>query len=185
MARAVLVSTGNGAAPTFARPGYDQTEWHPAVCVSFHDAQAYVAWMKKITGKPYRLPSAAEWEYAARATTVTPFVGGASLTDDEARIANPAAAIGPVSVGSYSSNGYRLHDMHGNVAEWTEDCATSSLRGVPRDGSAQNQVPGCQRVFKGGSWSEPASRARSAARTARDASAAGTWIGFRAARDMN
>ena len=112
----------------------------PVINVSWNDAKAYVAWLSRQTGRAYRLLSEAEWEYAARAGTTTPFSTGRTITSDQANF--NSNRIGQyrqqtVPVGLFSANGFGLHDMHGNVAEWVEDCWHENYVGAPVDGSAR------------------------------------------------
>jgi formylglycine-generating enzyme required for sulfatase activity/DNA-binding CsgD family transcriptional regulator len=108
--------------------------------VSWYDAQAYVEWLAKQTSQPYRLPSEAEWEYACRAGTTTPFSFGDAITEKDANYGN---YIGETTeVGSFPPNSWGLHDMHGNVWEWVEDVWHDSYQGAPADGSAWTEVKG-------------------------------------------
>lgn len=119
----------------------------PVINVSWRDAQDYVRWLSKKTGKNYRLPSEAEWEYAARAGTTTRFSWG-----DQDPVCDPAAPNGAQfndcniqgtrPVGSFRPNGFGLHDMHGNVMEWMADCYHESYKGAPEDGSAWRDLGG-------------------------------------------
>ncbi len=159
-------------------PGYPQTGSHPAVCVSWRDAQAYVRWLSRKAGKRYRLLSEAEWEYAARAgTTASRFWGdGESAQCRHANGADEASGLdGGVScddghawtspVGSYAANGFGLHDMLGNASEWTHDCWSENYEGAPSDGRARI-VRGCtHRLLRGGSWSSSPDLLRSADRS--------------------
>ena len=117
----------------------------PVINVSWDDAQAYVAWLSQRTGKPYRLPSEAEWEYACRAGTTTPFYFGPTISTDQANYhGNYTYGSGQegvyrkqtVPVGSFPANAFGLHDMHGNVWEWCADVWHDSYEGAPVDGSA-------------------------------------------------
>ena len=126
-------------------PGYRQDNREPVVCVNWEDARAYVNWLSRETGKPYRLPSEAEWEYSARAGTTGPFHFGATISTDQANYdGNYIYGSGregvyrkkTVPVGSFPANGFGLHAVHGNVWEWVEDCWHASYRGAPSDGSA-------------------------------------------------
>src|SRR5262249_37341180 len=102
----------------------------PAMNVSWVDANAYVAWLSRKTGKPYRLLSEAEWEYAARAGTVTRFSLGDMISPSQANYDASTDASGPsevnrqraLAVGSFDPNGFGLYDMHGNISEWVADC---------------------------------------------------------------
>ena len=128
----------------------------PTINVSWHDSQEYVRWLSRRTGKPYRLLSEAEWEYAARAGTMTRYY----WDDDIGR--NRANCDGCGSrwdddrtapVGSFAPNDFGLHDMLGNVWEWVEDCWRPNYSGAPSDGSAWVSGEGCgQRILRGGSW---------------------------------
>ena len=151
-------------------PGFRQDDSHPVLCVGWEDAQAYVRWLSAKTGQRYRLPSEAEWEYAARAGTRTsrPWDDGRA---GQCRHANGADASTSFSwkagcddghastspTGSYAANGWGLHDMLGNAWEWTEDCWSGSYAGAPADGSAWQSDICLYRVVRGGSWyCEPA-----------------------------
>jgi formylglycine-generating enzyme required for sulfatase activity len=157
-------------------PGFAQTDAHPVVCVSWLDAQAYVGWLAERTGQHYRLPTEAEWEYAARAGTVTPFWTGATISPAQANYnGNLTYAGGPKGVyrqgtvavndHSFPANPFGLHHMHGNVREWVQDCYVDSYRGAPLDGhlSVERDIPGV-RVVRGGSWDESPGYLRSAIR---------------------
>ena len=108
----------------------------PVSRVSWDDSQAYVTWLSKQTGHSYRLLSEAEWEYAARGGAVTPFNTGGSLNKSQANVKGDAL----VEVGSYPANGFGLHDVHGNVIEWVQDCWNPSFLGAPLDNSAWNEA---------------------------------------------
>ncbi|TVR82715.1 MAG: hypothetical protein EA405_05845 [Rhodospirillales bacterium] len=125
----------------------------PVINVSWEDAQAYVVWLSRKTGKPYRLPSEAEWEYACRAGTTTRFTFGDEITEKQANFG--ANVRRTTNVGVYPPNPWGLHDMHGNVWEWCEDCWHPNYRGAPDDGRAWGGEDGgnCERrVLRGGSW---------------------------------
>lgn len=177
---------------------------HPVSCVAFADAQAYVAWLARSTGKRYRLPSEAEWEYAARAGTASLWPWGeapeagcehANVYDRSgaaayrlglaaAGCADGHADLAPV--GQLAANAFGLHDMIGNVAEWVEDCYTGSYVGRPRDGRAWTWLGGCERrVQRGGSWVSPPAEARSAHRVAADGRERADFVGFRVALDLD
>jgi formylglycine-generating enzyme required for sulfatase activity len=120
--------------------------------VSWDDAQAYVKWLSGITGKPYRLLSEAEYEYAARAGTETQYPWGDDIKLYGTPMANCAGCGSQwdnkqtAPVGSFAANPFGLYDMVGNVWEWTEDCWNESYQGAPADGSP------FRRVVRGGSW---------------------------------
>ena len=158
----------------------------PVINVNWEDSGAYVNWLSAKTGGQYRLLTESEWEYAARAGTQTAYYFGPTITMD---LANFGAVFGTgrseswdktTPVGSYSSNGFGLHDMHGNVREWVEDCWNEDYRGAPADGSAWTGGDCTQRVLRGGSWRSSADFLRSASRVA----VAGRYefAGFRVAR---
>ncbi|HJM52129.1 MAG TPA: formylglycine-generating enzyme family protein, partial [Alphaproteobacteria bacterium] len=119
-------------------PGFGQTNRDPVVCMNWEDAKAYVRWLSGKTGKGYRLLSEAEWEYAARSGTSTKYHFGNDISVSQANFNRNVKKTTPV--GNYPSNGFGLHDMHGNVWEWTEDCYQDSYRGTPTDGKA-NEGP--------------------------------------------
>jgi formylglycine-generating enzyme required for sulfatase activity len=124
---------------------------HPVVCVNWQDAKAYAQWLTKKTGKPYRLLSEAEWEYAARAGTATSRYWG-----DGWQAACKFAQVSwcgshrSAPVGQYQPNEYGLYDMLGNVWEWVEDCWNDSYKGAPTDGSAWTSGQCEERVLRGG-----------------------------------
>jgi formylglycine-generating enzyme required for sulfatase activity len=147
------------------RPGGMGANERPVDSVNWSDAQQYVTWLSLKTDRPYRLLSEAEWEYAARAGTMTPFSTGKCIgprqahfnfthTYDDACPTSGDYSESAVPVGGYAPNRWGLHDMHGNVWEWVQDCYGMSYLGAPVDGSALD-VPRCpQRVTRGGSWSD-------------------------------
>ena len=182
----------------------DARDDHPVSCVSWNDAKAYVQWLAHRTGKAYRLPSEAEWEYAARAGSTTRWPWGDSASDgcDFANLYDLSSrellALGwePVRCrdkypdvapgGALRANAFGLYDMIGNLAEWVEDCYTDSYVGRPRDGRAWVWAGGCpRRVQRGGSWVTPAELARSAYREAADTGARADSVGFRVALDLD
>ena len=151
-------------------------ERRPVINVSWEDVQAYVGWLSEKTGKRYRLPSESEWEYAARAGTRTPFHTGTTISTEQANYdgeyvygAYGAGRKGvyrrrTVLVGSFGANAWGLHDMHGNVWEWTEDCWNGGYAGAPTDGSAWESGVCSMRVLRGGSWLNGPSDLRAAGR---------------------
>ena len=148
-------------------PGYRQTERDPVVCVSWEDAQEYVLWLSKKTGKAYRLLSEAEWEYVTRAGTTTRYTWGDEIGQNRAHCDGcggrwDSKRTSPV--GSFVPNGFGLHDMHGNVWEWVADCWNRSYEGAPTDGSARESVACKLRVVRGGSWDSSPALLRSADR---------------------
>jgi formylglycine-generating enzyme required for sulfatase activity len=166
-------------------PGFAQTGRHPVPCVSWHDAQAYVDWLSQATGETYRLPSEAEWEYAARADTTTRFAFGDELSHSEANFWGNIG--GTWEVGSGAANGWGLFDMHGNVWEWVEDCWHDNYEGAPEDGSAwfQSNDGNCsRRVVRGGSWNYLLGSLRSANRYRFERGYRSYTLGFRVARTL-
>jgi formylglycine-generating enzyme required for sulfatase activity len=157
---------------------------HPVINVSWFDAKEYVAWLSQRTGKAYRLPSEAEWEYAARGGTQTSFYWGAQVGTRQAncRDCQTGAGVKPLSVGSFSANTFGLYDMSGNVAEWVEDCWNESYNGAPQDGSAWAKGNCSLRVLRGGSFDSPSSYLFSAARFRYDADVRYFANGLRVAR---
>jgi formylglycine-generating enzyme required for sulfatase activity len=130
--------------------------------VSWDDAKAYVNWLKRETGHPYGLLSEAEWEYACRAGTTTPYSWGDEITPENA---NYGRNVGKTTeVNTYPANPWGLHDMHGNVWEWVEDCWNDSYQGAPSDGSAWTSGDCSRRVLRGGSWFDEPVLLRSAIR---------------------
>ena len=138
----------------------------PMTQVTWDDIQRFIAKLNQKTGQKYRLPSEAEWEYAARAGTATEW----SFGDDESRLGNYAwfarnSGGKAQAVGQKLPNAFGLFDMHGNVWEWTQDCQHNTYAGAPTDGSAW--TTGCLntlRVLRGGSWASSPSVLRSAYR---------------------
>lgn len=182
-------------------PGLAQAESHPVLCVSWNDARAYAQWLSRKTGKRYRLPTEAEWEFAARAGSVTARNWG----DDPVqacRFANVAdqsrfqtwgfgqkhectdGHYFTSPAGGYSPNRFGLYDMLGNAWEWTEDCWNASYAGAPPDGAAWLTGDCAQRVSRGGSWSTVPRYARSAARNKNAADHRDNLTGFRLARTL-
>jgi formylglycine-generating enzyme required for sulfatase activity len=166
-------------------PGFSQTGRDPVVNVSWNDAQAYVRWLSEKTGKNYRLPSEAEYEYAERAGTTTAYWWGDSDAD-LCRYANgdPCNHHGTVAVGSYPPNAFGLYDMAGNVWEWTEDCWNESYAGAPDDGSAWTSGDCGERVLRGGSWYFNDFDLRSAYRDRISTGNRDNDVGFRVARTL-
>ena len=166
----------------------------PVINVSWDDAQSYVDWLSEKTGKQYRLPSESEWEYAARAGTVTPFHTGRTISTDQANYdGNYVYGSGrkgvfrgkTVPVGSFEPNAWGLRDMHGNVREWVEDCLNDSYVGAPRDGSARLTGNCHRRVLRGGSWYGGPSYLRAASRDTVSTGYRNDFVGFRVARTLD
>ena len=166
----------------------------PVIHMSRGDAQRYVQWLSRRTGKRYRLPSESEWEYAARAGTDTAYSWGDGIGENLANCDGcgsqwDGARTAPA--GSFAANGWGLHDMHGNVWEWTEDCWHGSYAGAPSNGSAWVSGRCFERVLRGGSWDTRTQDLRAAYRHRGDAyTATGSLrnlrdtFGFRVARTL-
>jgi formylglycine-generating enzyme required for sulfatase activity len=184
-------------------PGFAQDDKHPATCVSWEDASAYVSWLSQKTGKRYRLLTESEWEYAARAGTPTAryWGDGRSIACDYANAADvstqakvPGANTWNVvacndrhaytaPVGSYRPNAFGLYDMLGNVEEWTQDCWNVNLRATPDDGSAATVGDCTQRAVRGGSWLDAPVGVRAAYRVGSPVTIRVYRRGFRVAVD--
>ncbi len=177
------------------------------VCVNWNGAKKYVAWLKEQTGQPYRLPSEAEWEYAARAgADWARYWGNDPDVDQACRYANVldlSAAeklnwikspdyificrdsyVYTAPAGRFTANEFKLKDMLGNAWEWTEDCWNDSYEGSPSDGSAW-RLGDCDRgVLRGGSWRDAPWLVRSANRRQYNRGVEGNSTGFRLARTL-
>ncbi|MCW5746620.1 MAG: SUMF1/EgtB/PvdO family nonheme iron enzyme [Alphaproteobacteria bacterium] len=170
-------------------PGFEQSYRDPVVCVSWTDVRAYADWLTRTTGKTYRLPSEAEWEYGARAGSRTARFWGDGL-EQLCRHANvleagfkcPDSPPNTAPVGQLQPNAFQLYDMLGNVAEWVEDCWTARYDGAPSDGSARLSGNCAQRVTRGGSWNSDPWRIRSATRSGTPAVTRNGETGFRVVR---
>ena len=180
-------------------PGFKQSAKEPVVCLSWNDTQRYIKWLSEKTGERYRLPSEAEWEYAARAGSETKYFFGNS-TSDLCRSANGAAAETDFSwrnkdcrdgykrtapAASFTANAFGLYDMHGNVREWTQDCWNGSYKGAPSDGTAWLSGECGRRVLRGGSWRGNPYVLRSANRNWSTSGNRFNGFGFRLARTLD
>jgi formylglycine-generating enzyme required for sulfatase activity len=185
------------AGKSWRDPGFAQEDRHPVVGVSWRDAIAYCEWLTKETGQRYRLPSEAEWEYACRAGTETPFSFGATITTDQANYdGNYTYGAGrkgsyrerTTEVGTFPANPWGLYDLHGNVWEWVEDVWHDTYQGAPADGSAWTDGKGKEssraRVLRGGSWGGNPRFLRSARRYGDGPDLRGDDNGFRVARTL-
>ena len=177
-------------------PGFAQTDRHPVVCVSWDDVQSYVGWLSRETGEGYRLLSESEWEYAARGGTRTARYWG-ERESGQCRYGNGADASTTFDwrvscsdghawtspVGTYTGNGFGLHDVLGNVWEWVQDCWNEDYAGAPADGRSWERGDCSLRVARGGSWGQtgetsvPPTAAGSPPGTA-------SYLGFRIARTL-
>ncbi len=188
-------------------------ERRPVINVNWADAQAYIAWLNAQLGLdgaamssspqggggdaaapgPYRLPSEAEWEYACRAGTNTPFSFGATISTAQANYnGNQTYGAGKKGeyrkktspVGTFPANPFGLHEMHGNVLEWCQDCWNGNYKGASSDGSALLSGDQSLRVYRGGSWGSGPQYLRSANRSGDAPSSRGSALGFRLARTL-
>lgn len=192
---------GYVAEHSWQSPGYPQGEAHPVVCVSWTDAQAFADWLSQRTGREYRLPSAVEFEYAARAGSDAPWHWGVQ-SDQACEFANigdrtflrryPQRPAFPCDdgylytapVGRFQPNDFGLHDMVGNVWEWTADCWHDDWSGAPADGSPWLEADNGQcdfRVPKGGSWISGIGWSRAGVRSRDGAEYRSFMLGFRVA----
>ena len=169
----------------------------PVINISWNDAKQFVAWITKKSGKPYRLLTEAEWEYAARATTGAdasqPFATGTTINYKQANYdANFTYGDGrmgiyrqkTLDVGSLPKNAFGLYDMHGNVWEWVEDCYRDSYVGTPADGSAVTSLGCTLRILRGGGWNYQPQYLRSAYRYATPPGVRMENAGLRVARGL-
>lgn len=192
--------------PAFALPPRDD---EPVVCVNWEDARGYAEWLSKESGKRYRLPSEAEWEYLARGGTSFPRFWGErdshegvalSLACDYANVYDSSAvdayhfpwpnarcsdrAVTLAPGGQYKPNAFGVFDIIGNVREWVMDCYTASYAGRPEDGRAWTWQGGCeQKGVRGGSWASRPRNARAPARGAELTALRQSDLGFRVVRD--
>ncbi len=165
----------------------------PVIDVSWNDAQQYVGWLSRITGERYRLPAEAEWEYAARAGTTTRTYRGDCIGTDDANYNAIMPASGCPSgefrqrtlpVASLRANPFGLHDMHGNVWEWMQDCATGNHNSAAEDGQPRRDGDCGMAVVRGGGWHDWGFWLRSAARYAFPRSSRHPYGGFRPALSL-
>jgi formylglycine-generating enzyme required for sulfatase activity len=193
---------------SWSSPGFEQTDRHPVVCVSWSDARAYAEWLSKLTGRSYRLLSEAEAEYAARATArpiQAPIYSFGNDPKDLCAQGNGASQTGAGTLGwerqqvapcetgfihtapvaSFKANAWGLHDVHGNAWSWTADCWNDSLAKAPADGSARTTGNCSRRVVRGGSWANGPRDLRSAVRDSNATGERSGNLGFRLARDLS
>ncbi|WP_066469400.1 SUMF1/EgtB/PvdO family nonheme iron enzyme [Bosea sp. WAO] len=157
----------------------------PVTDIHWNDAGAYVVWLSLKTGRKYRLPTEAEWEYAARAGTATSYPWGNAIDKEKANCVgcNAQPRRQAIEVGQFPPNAFGLYDMAGNAAEWVADCWSESYRASPRDGSAYSP-PGCrERVLRGGSFNNDPRYLRSAARFKYESDVRFYTNGFRVVRE--
>ena len=177
---------------TWDAPGFVQKDDEPVVCVSWNDTQAFIGWLNKKTGRNYRLPSEAEWEYVASRGGL-----GASgqITHDEANIGKEKCCGGrasgkdhwvyPAPVGSFPADRFGLHDIRGNVWEWQADCYHNDYAGAPVDGSPRSEGCGSpeHRAVRGGSYGDAAEYMGPTFRLPGPRSEGYFTVGFRLASD--
>ena len=161
----------------------------PVVNVSWDDAQAYVSWLSSETGVRYRLPSEAEWEYAARAGSTAAYSWGNEIGRNRANCDGCGSQWDEemtAPVGSFGANPWGLHDMHGNVSEWLEDCWHETYAGAPADGSAWTAGGDCdRRVSRSGFWGSNPGGLRAANRGGGGAGFGFSFRGFRVATTLD
>ena len=158
----------------------------PVINVTWDEAQAFVRWLNEHGGNGFRLPTEAEWEYAARAGTTTEYPWGDRMEPRRANCRESDCQDGfpnTSPVGSFPANAFGLYDMHGNVWEWVQDCWNSNYRGAPTDGSAWLSGSCGSRVRRGGSWYYEAGWLRSSSRSRTNAGTRRNNNGFRLAQD--
>lgn len=185
------------------KPGYSQDDHHPVTCINWNDANAYTKWLSRTTGKKYRLPTEAEWEYAARGKSSTARYWGDNPDEacvyanvaDQTALAQiqgaPAWSIHKCTdgfsytapVGHFKANAFGLNDMLGNVLEWTEDNYHDNYKDASADGSAW-QGDSKKRVLRGGSWNNSPAIVRSAMRDSNEPTLRFSLFGFRVARAL-
>lgn len=159
----------------------------PVINVSWKDARDYAAWLSEQTGKRYRLPTEAEWEYAARAGSQTAYWWGQAIGKGNANCDGCGSQWDDkqtAPVGSFKPNPWGLYDTAGNVWEWEQDCYHDSYQGAPEDGSAWEEAGCPRRVIRGGSWSYPPGLVRSAGRRGVGPGYRGRGLGVRLAQDL-
>lgn len=161
----------------WSKPGFEQDERHAAVCVSIRDVEAYLDWVSQKSGRNYQLPTAAEWEYAARGGTDTPYWLGDTVNRTQANVGR--SRDGTMPTGVFAANKFGLSDVIGNAAEMTGSCRPEPKSTEP---DAGGEKPPCQRIVKGGAWTSDPIDTRHAARTFLLDGTAQNFIGFRVMR---
>jgi formylglycine-generating enzyme required for sulfatase activity len=155
--------------------------------VSWDDARQYVKWLGTVSGKPYRLPTEAEWEFAARGGTATRYWWGEQMAQGKANCKDcgkPWQNDAPATVGSFAANPFGLYDTSGGVWEWVADCWHNNFKGAPADARAWD-APDCRvRVIRGGSWREGTPYMVVSTRFKYDAGVRHSQNGFRVARSL-
>jgi formylglycine-generating enzyme required for sulfatase activity len=194
-----LVSTVLKDGVSWKAHGFSQDKDHPVVCVDWKAAKAYVEWLSRKTGQKYRLLSESEWEYVARAGTDTMRYWGHDWDNKDscqyANMQDKKIGLNKIfkcddgakytrTVGAYRRNAFGLHDMLGNVGEWTEDCWNKNYNEAPTDGTARTIGNCSKRVLRGASWANDPSHLRSAKRGWNVTSTNAGFVGFRIARTL-
>ncbi len=163
---------------SYLAPGFEQSREHPVVCISWYDAAAYASWLTDKTGRRYALPTEIEWEHAARAGALDPYVNGKQIHPAQAQFrAVGPARTGTLDIGQFSSNKFGLYDVHGNAAEMIRNCWSTSEEAV---GAATGEC--ATRTTKGGSWQSTAGHIQFAARAPIPIGEADNATGFRVVR---
>jgi formylglycine-generating enzyme required for sulfatase activity len=155
-----------GGCPEVSDSGFGRGT-RPVINVSWHEAQQYVAWFSRMTGRPYRLLAEAEWEYAARAGGTTAYLWGDEIGTNNANCEGCGSQWDnrqTAPVGSFAPNGFGLYDMAGNIWRWMQDCYRDNYNGAPTDGSAWRVRDCSRRAARGGSWNDHSLLLRSAVR---------------------
>ena len=169
---------------TYVPTGKDDA---PVANVSWNDAQEFLDWLSKVTKKAFRLPSEAEWEYAARARTNTKFWWGDQLQADTANCKGcnePYDASQPLKVGSFRPNPFGLYDMGGNIHQWVADCWHKNYQGAPLDGLPWVDSDCSSHVIRSGSWKNDSSYVRPSNRDHYDTGVRYPTHGFRVAHSL-
>ncbi len=181
-------------------PAFSQDDNSPVTCVSWNDAVAYAEWLSGTSGRHYRLPSASEWEYAARAGSeaVRPWESSTDACSN-ANVADQSAAhryrrldafdckdgyVNTAPVGSFKPNAFGLNDMPGNVSQWTQDCWHENYAKAPIDTAARLDGDCAEHELRGVSWSTPPASARLSYRAHSAADYRSSSLGFRIVRDL-
>ena len=184
---AFVADSNYSASIAWRTPRFHQTDSDPVVNISWPDAQAFAQWLSNKTHQHFRLPSEAEWEYAARAGTATRYNWGEEAGSNRADCHNCGSRWDDDStapVGSFAANPWGLYDMAGNVGEWVQDCYNADYQQAPGDGSAWTAGDCKYRVVRGGSWSDPAENMGSAYRDSNMPDFRYPTVGFRLIRDI-
>jgi formylglycine-generating enzyme required for sulfatase activity len=172
---------------SWRKPGFKQDDRHPVVCVSWNDARTYAQWLSGQSGYPYRLPTEAEWEYAACTGTETGYWWGDDIGRNRANCVGCGSRWNDTStapVGSFAANPFKIWNTAGNAWEWVEDCWHEGYDAAPSDGSAWSVGECARRVFRGGSWNDVLRNARAAYRGRSPAGSRLVNVGFRLARTL-